>query len=228
MKTLFGLTLVALLALGAASVASQKDAAKPQPAPTATPADAEVIRAQKPAYPLETCIVSGHKLDDKAIDFVVDGRLVRLCCADCKSGAEKDKAAWIAKVDAAVIAAQKPTYPLQTCPISGEKLGAKGEPFEVVQGTKLVRLCCKGCKPAFDKDVAASMAKVDKAWIEAQLPKYPLEVCPVSDEKLGGMGEPVNVLYGTKLVRLCCSGCKKTLEKDGPAIVAKIEAARKN
>jgi type II secretory ATPase GspE/PulE/Tfp pilus assembly ATPase PilB-like protein len=172
-------------------------------------------------------VISGKKLDAKAIDVVVDGRLVRLCCPDCKSGLEKDKAAAFAKIDAGVIAAQKASYPLTTCPISGEKLGGMGEPVNVVQGTKLVKLCCNNCKKGLEKDPAAALAKVDKAWIDAQLPSYGLETCPVSGEKLGGMGEPVNVLYGTKLVRLCCSSCKKALDKDGPAIVAKVDAAKK-
>jgi hypothetical protein len=35
------------------------------------------------------------------------------------------------------------------------------------------------------------------------------------------------MLYGTTLVRLCCKSCKKALDKDGPDVVAKIEAARK-
>lgn len=229
MKILIAIALAATVALGAALPGAQaeKAGAKAQATPTAAPADAEVIRAQKPSYPLDTCVVSGEKLDAKAIDVVIDGRLVRLCCADCKAAAEKDKAAVLAKIDAGVIAAQKPSYPLATCPVSGEKLTAKGEGFDVVYGTKLVRLCCKNCKSAFDKDPAASMAKVDKAWIDAQLPTYPLETCPVSGEKLGGMGEPVNVLYGTKLIRLCCKSCKKAVDKDGPELVAKIEAARK-
>jgi hypothetical protein len=229
MKILIALTLSAAVALGAALPSSQaeKAGAKAQAVPAAAPTDAEVIRAQKPSYPLTKCVVSGKELDAKAVDMVVDGRLVRLCCADCKAGAEKDKAAVIAKIDAAVVAAQKPTYPLSTCPVSGEKLGAKGEAVDIVHGTKLVRLCCKDCKPAFEKDAATAMAKVDKAWIEAQVASYPLEVCPVSDEKLGSMGAPVDVLYGTTLIRLCCKSCKKAVEKDGPALVAKIEAARK-
>jgi len=227
MKMILGFTIACFLALGAALPASgtAQTAAKPQAAPAT--ADADIIRAQKPSYPLDTCPESGHKLDDKAIDVVVDGRLVRLCCADCKGAAAKQAGAWIAKVDAGVIAAQKPTYPLQVCPVSEAKLGTMGEPVDVVVGTKLVRLCCNDCMVMLKKDPSAAMAKVDKTWIEAQVPTYPLTTCAVSDEKLGSMGEPVDVLYGTKLVRLCCKSCKKAVEKDGPALVAKIEAARK-
>ncbi len=227
MKTLIAssLALVALFTSAVSVLDSQKEA--PKVAPITVAENAEILRTQKPSYPLTKCVASGRALDEKAIDIVLDGRLVRLCCGDCKASADKDKAAWIAKIDAGVIAEQKPAYPLTTCPISGEKLGAKGDPIDVVSGTKLVRLCCKGCIPAFEKDVAATMAKVDKAWIEAQIATYPLDTCVISDEKLDSMGGAVDVLYGTKLIRLCCKGCKKSVEKEGPALVAKIEAARK-
>jgi hypothetical protein len=233
MNFTLALALAALAALGAAApenhvLVNQKEQPKQAaPVPAAAPTEAEIVRAQKPAYPLDTCVISGKKLDDKALDVVIDGRLVRLCCPNCKAGAEKDKAATFAKIEAGVVAAQKASYPLTTCPISGEKLGSMGDPVDVVHGTKLVRLCCSSCKKGLEKDPAAALAKVDKAWIDAQLATYGLETCPVSDEKLGSMGEPLNVLYGTKLVRLCCKGCTKALEKDGPAIVAKIDAAKK-
>jgi hypothetical protein len=212
MKTLLGIVLV-LVSAGAALAAIQtpfQGGAQAPASKAAAPArtDADIVRAQKPAYPLDTCVVSGKKLDAQAVDHVVEGRLVRLCCANCKDGAAKAAATWTKRLDDAVIAAQKPAYPLSTCPISGEKLGAKGEPVDVVHDNKLVRLCCSGCTKPFRGDPAAAMQKVDKAWIDAQLATYPLETCPVSDEKLGSMGEPLNVLYGTKLVRLCCSGCR--------------------
>ena len=228
MKTLIASALALVVLFGSAVSVSEAPNEAPKGASITATENAEILRTQKPAYPLTKCVASGRELDAKAIDVVYDGRLVRLCSGDCKATAEKDKAAWIAKIDAAVIAAQKPTYPLATCPISGEKLGAKGEPIDVVSGTKLVRLCCTGCVPAYEKDVAAAMAKVDKAWIDAQVATYPLDTCVVSDEKLDSMGGAVDVLYGTKLIRLCCKGCKKSVEKEGPALVAKIEAARKN
>ncbi len=228
MNITLALTLAALATLGAAAPENHKELPKQTaPAPAAAPSEAEIVKVQKSAYPLDTCVISGKKLDAKALDVVIDGRLVRLCCPNCKAGAEKDKAATFAKIDAGVVAAQKASYPLATCPISGEKLGSMGDPVDVVVGTKLVRLCCASCKKGLEKDPAAALAKVDKAWIDAQLAAYPLTTCPVSDEKLGGMGEPVNVLYGTKLVRLCCKSCTKALDKDGPAILAKIDAAKK-
>ena len=52
----------------------------------------------------------------KSVDVVVQNRLVRVCCNDCKAEIEKDPAAAFKKLDAAVIAAQKPGYPRKISP----------------------------------------------------------------------------------------------------------------
>ena len=39
------------------------------------------------------------------------------------------------------------------------------------------------------------------------------------------MGEPVDFLYGTRLIRLCCGGCVKGAAKNPQAALAKIDAA---
>lgn len=62
-------------------------------------------------------------------------------------------------------AAPKP-YKLDTCAVSGEKLGGMGDPFTFVHKDHEVKLCCKSCKKKFDKDPEKYMAKViaaDKA-----------------------------------------------------------------
>ncbi len=56
---------------------------------------------------------------------------------------------------------------------------------------------------------------------------YPLETCVVSDEKLGSMGDPVVVVIGDQEVQLCCKSCKKDLESNQQANLAKIDAAWK-
>ena len=84
-----------------------------------------------------------------------------------------------------------------------------GTPVDHVHGTRLVRFCCGGCKAGFKASPETFMADLDRALIEAQLKDYPLEKCVVSDEPLTAMGKPVDLLYGTRLVRLCCKGCKK-------------------
>lgn len=211
----------ALLLFSGFALAAQDD--------KAAVADADVIAAQLPSYPLETCAVSGEGLGSmgEPIDMVVEGKLVRLCCKGCVKGVKKDPAAAIAKVDAAVVKAQGASYPLDTCVVSGEKLDAMGAPVDVVTGTRLVRVCCKGCIKKVKSDPKASLAKINAALIEAQRASYPLETCAISGEGLDAMGEPIEMLYGTQLVRLCCKGCIKGFKKNPKATLAKIAEAGK-
>jgi YHS domain-containing protein len=127
--------------------------------------------------------------------------------------------------DEAVIAEQLPTYPLSVCPVSGKELGKMGEPANHVYEGRLVRFCCSMCEGQFNEDPAAYVAKIDAAVIEAQLPTYPLTVCPVSGKELGGMGEPYDHVHGTRLVRFCCGMCLDSFNEDPAAHLAKIDAA---
>ena len=43
---------------------------------------------------------------------------------------------------------------LTTCPVSGDKLGEMGKPVVFVYQGQEVKLCCGGCKSAFDKEPA--------------------------------------------------------------------------
>ncbi len=45
-------------------------------------------------------------------------------------------------------------YPLTTCVVSGDKLGAMGENCVFVYEGQEVKLCCKDCKKDFDKNPA--------------------------------------------------------------------------
>ncbi len=73
--------------------------------------------------------------------------------------------------DAAIIAKQKPTYPLDTCVVSGEKLGKEGEPFDYVYKGRLVRFCCQSCTAAFEKEPAKYVAKIDAALKKGGMPQ---------------------------------------------------------
>src|SRR5690606_31851981 len=74
-----------------------------------------------------------------------------------------DPEKYMKKLDDAVIAAQSKDYPLATCPVSDEKLGDHGTPVEYVVANRLVRLCCKGCVGAVEKDPLKFISLVDKA-----------------------------------------------------------------
>lgn len=125
--------------------------------------DKAMIEDQKAHYPLTTCVISGKPLGDAPKEFVVGNRLVETCCGNCAAKVKADPAAAIEKLNAATKEAQEKTYALDTCPISGEKLGTMGDPVEVVVANRLVKLCCDGCKKGLEKDPAAALSKVDAA-----------------------------------------------------------------
>ncbi|MFT7541172.1 MAG: hypothetical protein ACI9K5_002139 [Gammaproteobacteria bacterium] len=196
----------------------------------AAAAEATMIAQQMPTYPLTTCVISGEEFTEETgepVSFLYEGRLVRVCCKSCVKEFKKSPEGGMAKIDQAIIAAQLPHYPLETCPVSGEELGGMGEPINVITGTRLVRLCCKGCVKGHKKDSSKAMAKLDAAYIAAQLKHYPATTCLISGEELGGMGEPIDLLYGNTLVRLCCKGCVKGFWKNPQEHMAALHAQGK-
>lgn len=56
-------------------------------------------------------------------------------------------------------------YPLDTCIVSDEKIGADPgmKPYSFVQDGREVKLCCKSCLKSFKKDSAKYMAKIAAA-----------------------------------------------------------------
>jgi YHS domain-containing protein len=133
-----------------------------EPAKYVRDLDAKIIAAQARSYPIDHCLVMpDEKLDDGAKTVVYGNRLYRLCCPKCVRKFGQDPAKWAAAYEKEVIAAQKPGYPLATCPISGKPLGDGA--VDVVIGSRLVRACCPGCVGPIKADPAAALAKVDAA-----------------------------------------------------------------
>ncbi|MBM3988089.1 MAG: hypothetical protein FJ294_09065 [Planctomycetes bacterium] len=192
----------------------------------AADANAAIIQFQKPCYPLTKCAVSGEPLPKDAVDTVIDGRLVRVCCKDCVAGAEKNKAAIFAEIDKAVIQSQRLGYPLKTCPMSGESL--EDGAVEFVVGTRLMKACCEKCVAAVKAEPEKAIKQLNDAYVAAQKPNYPLTTCVATGEEIGKDPEmkPIDFLYGTRYYRLCCAGCKKAIVKDPEGMWAKVEAAR--
>ncbi|MFB2351670.1 hypothetical protein, partial [Priestia megaterium] len=56
--------------------------------------------------------------------------------------------------------------------------------------------------------VVTSATKEDAALIAAQ------KKCPVMDESLGSMGNPIKVMVGDKPIFLCCKGCVKKIQAE--------------
>lgn len=211
-----------VLVLSGLALAFQEPAAKPA---STTSEDAKIIAQQVPSYPLTTCPISHEPLDamGKPLDMLHEGRLVRLCCKGCVKEFKKDPAATLKAIDEGVVQAQRASYPLETCVVGGEKLGGMGEPFEMVHGTRLVRLCCKDCVTGFQKEPDKFMTKIDAALIAAQKKSYPLQTCLVSGKPIEGAG--VDQLYGTRLARFCCEKCPAAFAKEPAKYLAQLDKA---
>jgi YHS domain-containing protein len=115
-------------------------------------------------------------------------------------------------------------FPLDTCPVSGEKLGADAKTVVLtdmkdakLNGTQM-KFCCDKCLAAFKADPAKYMTKIDEAIVKAA-PEYPLDQCLLMpDEKLAD--DAKTVVYQNRVYKLCCKKCVRNFEKD-PAKWAK-------
>ena len=61
-------------------------------------------------------------------------------------------------------------YPLDTCVVAGEKLGADPsmKPYVFTHEGREVKLCCKSCLKDFKKDTAKYIAKIEAAEKKAK------------------------------------------------------------
>jgi YHS domain-containing protein len=118
-------------------------------------------------------------------------------------------------------------YTLETCPVSGSKLGSMGAPVVKVYDGREFRFCCEGCVPKFEAEKAKYIAAVDEKMIEQQLPYYPLDVCLNSGEPLVEDGEDigVNVIHNNRLLRFCCRSCYRAFAKDPAEGIAMLDKA---
>ena len=61
----------------------------------------------------------------------------------------------------------------------------------------------------------------DPATIKTFTP-YPLDVCVVSDEPLGSMGDSLSFVYQGQEITICCKGCTKKFAKKPAHFIAKL------
>jgi YHS domain-containing protein len=64
----------------------------------------------------------------------------------------------------------KPAYPLDTCVVTGEKLGNHGEPYTFKYKDREVIFCCKACKKDFLKKPEEFLKKIDDAAKAREVP----------------------------------------------------------
>ena len=59
-------------------------------------------------------------------------------------------------------------YPLETCVVSGEKLGEMGKPVVYEYKDREIKFCCKDCIKDFKKDPAKYVKKLEEAEAKAK------------------------------------------------------------
>lgn len=59
-------------------------------------------------------------------------------------------------------------YPVDTCPVSGKKLGDHGEPYVFTRNGQEVKLCCEACLEEFNSNADKLLKEIAEATRRAQ------------------------------------------------------------
>ena len=95
--------------------------------------------------------------------YLHEGRQIQFCCEACVKPFQENPALYLEAIDAAIIEQEKPNYPLQSCVVTGLRLGSMGDAYPYVYRNHLVLFCCEGCVATFRKDPASHLAKIEQA-----------------------------------------------------------------
>lgn len=198
-----------------------------------------------------TCPIGKEPVDPSAGTVEYKGKAIGMCCPGCGKqflaweDARKDEFVALAvghrepgmehlSDENAEPAPAQPEgevwtgpYTLDTCPVSGQKLGSMGDPIVMEYDGREVRFCCDGCIDTFEADQAGYWAEIDEKIIEDQFRYYPTETCVVSGEPLVENSEDIaiNMVYGNRLVRLCCKMCAREFKAEPKKFVEKLDQA---
>ena len=120
-------------------------------------------------------------------------------------------------------------FPLETCPVSGEKLGKdavtvvlSGMTDKKLDGTQM-KFCCAKCEAAFKADPAKFMSKVEEQIVAASAP-YALGTCLVMTDE-GIDADSKTVVYHNRVYKLCCKKCVSRFNADPSKYEKSYEAA---
>ena len=120
-------------------------------------------------------------------------------------------------------------YALDTCPISGQKLGSMGDPvvkeYEHDGEKREVRFCCPPCIERFEDEKAEHFGAIDEKLIEQQKAHYPLDACIVSGRKLEESDTVFDKIHEGRLVRFCCPGCPQRFKADPDRYMTRLDEA---
>ncbi len=85
--------------------------------------------------------------------------------------------------------------------------------FTTILTTPFLFLSCS------QKETEQTSKKQD---ITNSITPYPLEICLVSGEKLGSMGDPYIINYEGQEIKFCCAGCEPKFNKNPSKFLTQI------
>ncbi len=113
------------------------------------------------------------------------------------------------------------------CPVSGKPLGSMGQPIKVAVNGEDVLVCCEGCVDRLKNNPNKYLVNLMNSPPMKSTKSDAQEIafqkkCPVMDEPLGSMGNPIKMRVKGRNVYLCCKGCIKKLKKEPAKYLAII------
>lgn len=175
-------------------------------------------------YPLENCVVMQGPLPKGAQVIDVGDREIRVCCEDCVGTFRSQANHWLPIVDERIKDQQRDFYPRDTCVVDGTKLDDFNRQ-DFVFRNRLFRLCSEDCQKKLEQNPAKYFALVNRAVVEKQKARYPLNKCIVSGQPLGKSA--VDHVVGNQLVRLADADQIEAFNKSPGEYLAKVRAAAK-
>lgn len=132
---------------------------------------------------------------------------------------------------------QHPTArPVQrACPVTGEALGSMGRPARVTVLGRTIQVCCADCITAVRHNPQKYFQRVAEEVGQAFPTAVPARtsnsgrwggqiLCPVTDETLGSMGEPIAIRLGERTLYVCCQACVNAVKRNPERYLRKVDA----
>lgn len=186
-----------------------------------TPATAPIATSATPRgdlYYIDRCPVSGKLLGTEGdpVVRVYDGRLVRFGSDANAAQFERDLPASFAKLDATLIADQRPHYPLTTCLVTNKPLDSSA--VEFILFNRLFRVGDRDAEARVRANPDEWFEKLDEAVLAKQAPGYVIHKCPVQGTNLAGKSPSLHrdVVVANRLIRTCCTDCAAII-RDTPS-----------
>jgi YHS domain-containing protein len=165
--------------------------------------------------------------DDKAAGTAAENAVGMTGCMSANMTSGQAAGGVMGMATGKVEAVAEDTYPMDTCVVTGAKLGAMGDPVVYDYEGREIRFCCAGCIKQFEQDPQKYLKKLDDAVIERDLPNYPLEIGLVTGKSLMGENvEPIDFIYHNRLVRLYDDAAVKTFMKEPEMYLKKLDEAQ--